>query len=504
MLAGHIMLDRSSDDGLVRQLFGQIRQLIERGDLVAGFTLPSSRQLALALGVGRNTVVMAYEQLELEGYLQSDGRRGTCVSEASRGFLGGAPDARDDVARVRTASAPRLSRQALQLMSVERRSLPTPSTFQPGLPDVRSFPHNLWGRMLRRAARHLPLHPDMAGYAHYSGLPALKQAILAHAAASRGVIAEVDQVMILSSAQAALDLVARLLLNPGDMALHEEPGYGGMTAALKGAEALCHPIAVHQQNSFSQLRDRLPEGADPRLIYTTPSHQFPSGQVMALQDRLALLSQADALGAFILEDDYDSEFHFSGAPISCLQGLDRRDVVIYMGTFSKSLMPSLHVAYLIVPKRLVAATQLSLRNVGAVPSVVVQQALADFMADGHLRAHVREMNKLYHARRDALVAGLNRHCRPFLAPVVPDGGIQLPAYFTEHALGRGFDDKALVPLLRKDGVESSALSSLYWSSQSKGSSKVKQGLFLGYAASNLEEIEAGVKRIATRLDAMAS
>ena len=488
MIADQIQLERDGEEGLARQLFLQIRRLIEGGGLTAGTALPASRRFAQELGVGRNTVIMAYEQLVLEGYAQADGRRGTRISEASRGFIGH-NSGRDG--HLLDGREPHLSRQAARLMSVKRRDMPTPATFQPGLPEIRHFPHDVWGRLLRRAARQAHGHEALMGYGHYTGWPALKEAILAHVAVSRGVVADVDQIFILSSAQACLDLITRLLLDPGDDVLHEEPGYGGMLVSLRAVEARCHPLDVEAKGAYASLEETMGKERAPRLIYATPSHQFPSGRVMTLKDRLALLSYAGQEDAFVLEDDYDSEFHFSGDPISCLQGLDRQDLVIYMGTFAKSLMPAMHVAYLIVPRRLVEPVRRGVRSVGAVPPFVIQQALADFLGEGHFRSHLREMGQLYQERRDVLVAALEAHCGQYLVPVVPEGGIQLPAYFTDFALSKGLDDRRVMASLQQAGVESSALSTLYWS----GQSEARQGLFLGYAASSPVEIEQGVETI---------
>ena len=498
MLASLIDLDRSADAALVRQLFTQIRRLVEVGRLEAGHRLPPSRVLAEQLAVGRNTVMLAYEQLALEGYLETGGRRGTRVSAASRGFSMEHP--RDGEAE--PLPAPRLSGQAQRVMAIGRRSLPAPSTFQPGLPETRQFPHDIWGRLLRRAARHMPVERSLAGYAHFTGLPKLRRAVLEYVARERGVVASEDQVVILSSAQAAMDLVCRMLLDPGDWAMHEEPGYAGMLASLRGVDARIRPLRVTEPQAYAAL---LAEGMEleggeqaPRLVYATPSHQFPTGRVMSLEERLALLRYAAERDAFVLEDDYDSEFHFSGAPISCLQGLDRRDVVIYMGTFAKSLMPSIRVAYLVLPRRLVEAGQRMLRNIGAVPGAAVQGALADFLAEGHFRAYMREMNRIYETRRDCLLAALSSHCAGMLDPVCPDGGIQLPAYLSKEAMSQDRSDVRLVERLRAVGVESSPLSKLYWS----GEGTVRAGLFLGYAASDEREIGEGVARIARVLAAM--
>jgi len=489
MLASHITLDRTGAKGLVPQLFAQIRGLIETGVVAAGSRLPTSRHLAAELGVGRNSVVAAYDLLLAEGYLQSEGRRGTFVSEASRGF---AP-ARSQASDVQPKKRPlHLSRSAQALIAVGRRDQPTPHTFQPGLPDVRHFPHDLWGRCLRRAARGMHQQPLLGGYAHYYGLPALREALIDHVAVSRGVSASAEQVIVFSSAQAALDLVARLLLDPGDVALHEEPGYAGMLSVLRGVHADIRPIEVYAADRFQRLDDLVADGARPRLIYVSPSHQFPSGQVMTLEDRLALLAFAAKHGAFILEDDYDSEFHFSNAPLSCLQGLGRGEQVLYMGTFAKSLMPSLRLAYLVVPPPLVEPVRRMQRNMGGVPGLTVQMALAEFLTGGYFRSHVRDMSKLYQARRDCLAEALAGHCGDILMPVVPDGGIQMPVYLTPQLVEAGVGDDALAAALAAIGVECTPLSALYWS----GRCSVRQGLFFGYAASNEVEIVNAVDAVA--------
>ena len=493
MLATQIDLDRGDVDGISRQLFLQIRRLIEEGRLSPGAKLPATRKLSGELGVGRNTVLFAYEQLSLEGYLEADGRRGTRVSEASRGF-----DVQhlEETERLAIPSA-RLSQSAKRMMSVPRRDAPASMTFLTGMPDVRSFPHDVWARLLRRAARQVAMHEDLLGYAHYSGLPALKKAILDHVSVARGVVAEEDQVMILSSAQAAQDLIARMLLDAGDVALHEEPGYAGMSAALASVGARSIPIMVDDPSPYSSLYGQGDDAIQPKLIYSSPSHQFPTGRVMSLDERLSLLRYAQEKDCFVLEDDYDSEFHFAGAPVSSLQGLDRRGLVIYMGTFSKALSPGLRVAYLIVPKRLVAPVKSCLRNVGAVPSVVMQWALADFLREGHARAHIARMTRAYKDRRDHLVVLMRQKASAWLTPIVPDGGIQLPAYFTSKA--SDLDDRQLLSAMLRCGVEGSALSALYWS----GTVTPKPGVLLGYAASDNEALDKGVEQLIELLSQMA-
>ncbi|MCV6601851.1 MAG: PLP-dependent aminotransferase family protein [Cohaesibacter sp.] len=492
LLAGQITLLREGAEGLSRQIYGQIRGLIEEGRLGVGVRLPTSRALAQDLNVGRNTVMGAYEQLVMEGFLVADGRRGTMVSEASRGFEGQTAGVEDAGKAVRQVAQPRLSRQARHMIEVRRREHPAFHSFQPGLPELRSFPHDLWARHLRRAARHMQLHPDMGGYGHYSGVPDLQQAIIEHVRLARGVVAEPEQVLVLSSAQAALDLVCRLLLDAGDPAMMEEPGYSGALAAFRGAQADLRPLRLDDEAPFANL----PQGFDPKLIYVTPSHQFPIGRLMGLEERLSLLRYAEAASSYILEDDYDSEFHFKGTPIASLQGLDRQERVIYMGTFSKSLMPALHVAYLIMPPKLVVPGAGLHRNMGSAPSVVLQYAIASFMQEGQFRTHIRQMCLLYQKRRAHLLAALARHCAGDLVPTSQDGGIQLLGYLSDALLSKGWDDQSLSHHLRNHGLENSPLSSFYWS----GEMERRQGLFLGYAASSLEAID---QQVALMADLMA-
>lgn len=487
MLSLHIELDRDHADGLVRQLFQHLRGLIEEGILTSDMSLPTSRKLAQELGVGRNTVLAAYDQLVLEGYLETDGRRGTKVSKASGGFTHQGTVSPEKLRSIK----PSFSAEALRLTDVKRRTRPCCPTFQPGLPELRTFPHDLWGRLLRRAARHLHSEPHLGSYDHYSGLPALKEAILGHVQKTRGVVAEVDQVMIVSSAQAGFDLIARMMLNEGEQALLEEPGYTGVRAVLKARGADIVPMEV-QVGGAMRRWDRAVEFTQAKLAYVTPSHQFPLGGVLGLEDRLAVLDLASRLNCFLIEDDYDSEFHFRGAPISSLQGLDRHQCVIYAGTFSKSLMPSLHIAYLILPPQLVECAKSMLRNIGAVPPLVLQKALADFLYFGHFSAYLRDMNVLYQERRDCLAEALRLHCADDLKAEVGDGGIQMPVYLTTACLARGWTDKDLVRRLNDAGVEASALSDYYWS----GKMVPRQGLLLGYAASAPDEIARGVGKIA--------
>ncbi len=415
-VAGLIRLGRDADEPLSRQIYRQMRAAILERRMPAGMRLPSSRRLAEDLGVSRNTVTSALDQLTLEGFLEPRVGAGTHVA-ATIEALPATP-------RVATAApkAARISMRGKVLSTFARRPVGMGPAFSPGVPDIRLFPHDLWGRLLRAAARR----PDrrFCSYDGYDGLPALKEAIVDHLAETRGVRTEPDRVLILSSAQAALDLVARMLLDEGDMAAIENPAYSGALIAFLAAGARIVPVPVDGEGMITSVFDN----ERPCLVYVSPSHQYPLGMTLGLERRVALLDAAAQAGAFVIEDDYDSEFHYRGKPIPALAGLGG-ERVIYLGTFAKTMMPAIRTAYLILPPALVEPFRRAQRNTGQVPAQVVQGALAAFLTEGHLRAHMRRAGAVYRARRDRLVEGLARTCPQLIVDPVPDGGMQLTARF---------------------------------------------------------------------------
>lgn len=467
-LVSSLMLDRGAAEALNRQLYGKIKSAILSGDMPAHLRLPATRQLADILGVGRNTVVAAYEQLTMEGYLITRKGGGTRVAPAADQLL----SSHDDMPKsANVPGAVRLSRAGVALTGIRHRSDEQVMPLQPCMPDPRLFPSDLWGRCLRRAGRQMT--GRRGGYEYYQGLPRLKAAIMRHLVEFRGLKADGNQVLILSSAQAALDLIARMLVDPEDEAWIEEPGYHGMRASLQAVGARIKPVPVDTEGVSIKGQT----GA-PRLIYVTPSHQYPTGVFMGLERRTELLQRAADAGAFIIEDDYDSEFHYRGRPIAALQGLDQSACVIYMGTFAKTMLPALRVAYLVVPNRLLDAFSTALRNTGQVPSLYIQDALADFLDDGHYRAHVRQMRQIYERRRDCMVEALQATCGAYLDIVVPDGGMQLVAWLRDQTL----DDVMVATRFKEMGFDGVPLSPAYTLAPRR------QGLLLGFASSQDEEI----------------
>ncbi|MHA1164465.1 MAG: MocR-like pyridoxine biosynthesis transcription factor PdxR [Alphaproteobacteria bacterium] len=475
VFSGVVDLERTAPVSLYLQLYEQLRGAILDGRLPAGSRVPSSRAMAAQLRVARNTVLAAVEQLTAEGFLETRQGAGTLVSAQLSDELTRA-------ARKRTSGkrpAYSLSATGKRLASISRTSDggETPKPFLPGIPDIGAFPTAIWARLLRRETQRL--QPEALAYGWTAGHPKLREVLCAHLREMRGIQAEPDQIIITSSAQAALDLLARALVGPGDAVWLEEPGYLGARAAFSGAGAELVPVPVDGQGLN-------PNGkyASPSAIYVTPSHQYPTGRLMPLARRLELLEAAERYGAYVIEDDYDSEFQFQGRPVAALQGLDPEGRVLYVGTFSKILQPGLRVGYAVVPSALAEPLARMQRNTGQIVSVAVQLALAAFIEEGHLRAHVRRVCALYEQRQKVLANGLSALFEGRLVVEKPAGGMQLIA-----GLPDGMSDAAIVKTLAAHGVQARPLSGFYL-----GKAK-SQGLLLGFAGYSSEAIEAGLKEI---------
>ncbi|MBX3505035.1 MAG: PLP-dependent aminotransferase family protein [Parvibaculum sp.] len=468
---GTIALDTDAASPLYRQLYDALREAILAGRLGPGARLPSSRLLASELGVGRNTVLAAYEQLSAEGYLEGQVGAGTVVAATlPDSLLELDRQARSAKPKAANANMRRLSKRG-QALSATRRTMPgytraQARPFQHGLPGVDEFPAMLWSRLLARHSRDT--RNGLFGYETGIGTEALREAIAAYAGAARGVACTRDQVIVTAGAQAALDLAARMLLDPGDPVWVEDPGYLGARGALLGAGAAIFPVPVDEEGIH--VATGIERQASPRLIYVTPSHQFPLGATLSLPRRLALLDHARQCGAWLLEDDYDSEYRYQGRPIASLQGLDKADTVIYMGTFAKTLFPAIRIGYLIVPEALVEAFAAAIRITGHVPPAAVQAALADFIAEGHYGAHVRRMRAIYAARRACLMESLDNELAPWLRAAPGEGGLQLAAFLPD-----GADDRAIAAAAMEAGIHVTPLS-LYRLEAGR------PGLYMGYAA----------------------
>jgi GntR family transcriptional regulator/MocR family aminotransferase len=479
-------LNARSDVPFYRQLYARLRQAILSGSLRPGSRLPSSRALAEELGIARNTVVNAFEQLRAEGYLTGRLGSGTFVSRALPEHLLRAPPA-DPHAPATDGLPPALSRHATALNAVPvqlGRGVEGPRVFRHGLPAVDAFPFDLWGRLTARAWRGRPAH--LMGYGDPGGHQPLREAIAAYLGTSRGVKCHADQVIVVSGSQQALGLSARLLVDPGDAAWIEDPGYLGARGAFLAAGI--RPVPAPVDGEGITLPPDARSGRGLRMAYVTPAHQYPLGVTMSASRRLALIDWAKRSNAWILEDDYDSEFRYAGRPLAALQGIDARGRVIYVGTFSKVLFPALRLGYVVVPESLVDVFVRARCLADGHSPTVVQDVLARFLSAGHFERHVRRMRQLYAERQAVLLRACRRELAGFLEVEGLDAGM--------HLLGRlaaGVDDRAVARRAAARGVVVTPLSSLCLVPPQRG------GLLLGYTSVDARAIREGVRKLADML-----
>jgi GntR family transcriptional regulator/MocR family aminotransferase len=393
-------LDRRRAAALHRQIYDEWRRGILAGRFAPGERVPSTRELSATLGVSRATVTAAYEQLIAEGYLDARHGAGTFVSaELPDGAVGVGARRRPRVAE----SAVRLSGFVQRLGALAPRVATPPGVINlSGTgPDVDRFPFATWHRLVRRHLRRTPALFRDAGDA--AGHERLREAVAAYLRRSRAVQCGPGQVLMVSGSQQALDLCARVLVEPGDEVAVEEPGYPGARHLFAAVGARVRPVRV---DADGLVVAALPASA--RAAYVTPSHQFPLGVALSLARRLELLAWARAREAFVIEDDYDSEFRHAGAPLPALQGLDDRSRVVYVGTFSNAMFPGLRIGYLVLPPPLVEPFVRAKWYADRQTAYLEQAALVDFLREGHLERHIRRMRRLYRSRRDALLDALDR------------------------------------------------------------------------------------------------
>jgi len=476
---GVLTLDRSSNVPLTEQIYRGFREAVRAGLLPSGSRLPSSRRLAASLKVARNTVNTAYDLLQAEGVITI---RGGAAPRVVEGLL---PEGAAEVAAPAVAG-PALSGRG-KLLSANLREegwFSHPGALQPGAPALDCFPYEDWARCLRRAAR-LERSTDLQ-YQNYSGLAELKHQLVRHLASERGGRASPDQILITSATQASLSLLAQVLTDPGDEAWLEEPGYLGARTAFHGAGLAIRPVPTDGQGAdVSKMAAHL---AQPKLIYVTPSHQYPLGVRMPLTRRLALLKAAHIAGAVILEDDYDSEFLFEGRPVAALYGLAEEGQVIYLGTFSKSLLPGLRMAYCVVPQALVEPLSQLMRNMGCAANVHAQAALAWFMDSGAYRKHLKLIREIYEDRGTRLVETFNGRLGNRLEVAPPTGNVQVAVRFREPT-----DDIAVALAMQNRGFAVSALSNCYLGAERK------TGLIIGFAGATADQIDKGADALAELL-----
>ena len=485
VLAG-VELDRRRPRPLARQLYEALRRAILGGQLRPGDRVPATRALATDLGVSRNTVSGAYEQLLAEGYTEARVGSGTCVA---RSLPDGLVAANPGPAGLPRKSFQRraLSRRGRMLSSRPVRMLSVPGRPQPfasGLPDLHAFPFATWARLMAQHWRR-PGY-SLVGYGDPAGYRPLREAIAAYLRTSRAVRCETEQVVIVSGSQQGLDISARLLLDPGDTALLEDPGYPGARIALSaaGASLLRLPVDAEGANIAAVAR----RAATAQVAFVTPSHHFPLGVTMSIARRLALLDWAKRTGAWILEDDYDSEYRFRGKPLPSLQGLDTAGRVVYIGSFSKTMFPSLRLGFLVLPPELVEAFRRARSVIDGHSPMTEQAALADFIAAGHFARHIRRMRSLYEERQEVLVGAARQELDGLLDVQPSVGGMHLVGW-----LPKGVDDVQVSQRAAAVGVLARPLSSCAVARLPRG------GLLLGFAPLTSAQIREGVRKLAQAL-----
>lgn len=471
---------RPGAEPLRRQLFRRLRQAILDGRLAAGSPLPGSRALAEALALSRNTVTAAYEHLLAEGYVHSD-RQGTRVASLLPSVPGAAPG----------RAAP-LPATAARLARIQPRA-PRPAAahwLSPGMPALSQFPLAAWRRALDRALRDGG--PAALGYGDPLGEMALRTAIARHLALARGVRCAPEQVVITEGAQEALVLCVRLLCNPGDTAWVEDPGYRGAQSALHAGDLHTVPMRVDAQGLVADEADWRVH--TPRLVYTSPSHQYPGGAVLSVARRLALMEQARCHGAWIIEDDYDSEFRHGGEPIAAMQGLADGAPVLYVGTFSKTMFPALRIGFLVLPEAVLAAARQPLAEMLRGGQRHAQLALADFIDSGQFGRHLGRMRRLYRERQQQLRAALEQH---LAVPHGIEGG-----HCGMHLLLRlppGYPDQAIAAAAREHGMAPAPLSAFALQPRPEDN-----GLVLGYGHTPVELFAPLVQRLSLLAQAASS
>ena len=471
-----IAIDTRSSLPLHRQIYDAWRRGILSGRFRKGDRVPSSRELARALRVSRSTVTQAYDQLFAEGYLETSHGSGTFV----RGDLHEHSLPAPFEAQVKATAPPiKLSRFGARLQKdfVSAPQRDDHICFSRWSPDVTRFPIEVWRKLV---SRHLktPVRGLLDYAKQAQGYEPLRKEIAAYVSRSRAVHCTADQVLVLNGSQQALDLCARVLCDPGDVAAFENPGYLGTRRIFEAAGVRLRPAQVDHQGITIE---NLPSNA--RLVYVTPSHQFPIGVSMSLPRRLELLAWARKHRAILIEDDYDSEYRYSGPPLPALQGLSQDVPVVYCGTFSKVMFPALRIGFAILPDALLApfrrAKWLSDRSTPAIE----QMALTDFLAEGHLERHIRRMRHLYGDRRAVLVESLERHFGASIEILGEAAGMHVAL----RARGLGLEQRA-----KRQKVEIVSTEPFYL-----GTPRTDEYL-LGFSTLSEHSIREGVRRLAKR------
>lgn len=473
-----LKLDRSAREPMHRQFADRLREAIQDGRIPVGAKLPSTRIFAEELGVSRNTVLQVFETLTQEGFLSGRVGAGTFVAATSVAAEAAAPgDGGTGGYPFRTLSR----RGGGILSSAGDEFAERPTTFMPDVPDLREFPIKTWLRLLNETSGRLT--GEILADTSNAGYEPLRRAIAQHLNASRGMRCDFSQVIVTTGSQQSLDLICRMMLDPGDPVWLEEPGYVGSRAVVRANGGTIYPVPVDGDGMC--IEEAAARHPVPRLIVASPSRHYPLGPALSLARRHALVRFARKGGSWIVEDDYDNEFRYAGASLPAVFGLDGDSRTFHVGTFSKILLPSFRLGYLVVPSDLADAFAKARAILDRHASLIEQMVLSEFMLRGLFVSHVRRMRGLYRARQSQMIEGLNALFGRDLPFAATDTGVHVILRLSEEA-----DDRRLVRAAAERGVVIRPLSPYY------ASGRPQQGLLLGFSAFNAGEIGQGLARLA--------
>lgn len=483
-VSGRLVPDAQSQEPAYLQIYRRLRELILRGELADGTRLPSSRILAKEIGVARVTILQAYTQLEAEGLVQARRGAGTIVDAGLHG-----PDFERKISGL--AYQPEVTEWGLRALGPDDTTERISTTdhididFGVGRSFAQTFPYAIWRRLL---ARYLSTDDAMLSrYGSAAGFYPLRQTIADYLARERGVRCTAEQVVIVSGAQQALDILARVLLNPGDEVIVETPGYRDAFALFRLHGLRMRGLPVDDQGLPV---DELPRDSSTRLVFVTPAHQFPKGGAMPTTRRLALLNWAVERNALVVEDDYDGDLRYGGRSLAALQGLDQSGSVVYLGTFSKVLFPALRLGYVVLPLSLLDVFVRAKDLVDRGAPTLTQAAVADFIAEGHFERHLRRLRHLYGRRRAVLVEALDAHLSGRLSFSSLAAGLHIMVY-----LDPAIDETRLVRNAAARGVR------VYGGRSFHLEVPAPPSILLGFSGLQDGEIREGVARLAAALNA---
>ncbi len=473
-----VKINSSSDVPLYKQLYNAFRQSILEGKFSPGQKLPGTRSLASELKISRNTVVLAFEQLLLEGYIKGKIGAGTFVNEIPDNIL----NAKENVNRKK--SEKKISTHLISQLGspdlVHRNILKEEIIpYQNGLPSLDDFPLKVWLKLNNRVSQ--TLSNAHLGYGEAAGYKQLREEIAVYLRTYRAVKCSADQIIIVNGSQQGLDIIMRVLLETGNNVWLEDPGYFGARASMLFSNAQIFPCPLDNEGLNIEYSSK--KYPPPKLIYTTPSHQFPLGLTMSISRRIQLLQYASKNNCWIIEDDYDSEFRYSGSPLPSLQGMDKNNCVIYLGTFSKVLFPALRLGYIVLPDPQMVDLFVSAKSMMDRQSPMFEQMItSQFLKMGYFTRHIRKMRTLYKERQEFLINEIEKELGDSLKVNVSDAGMHIIAWLPEN-----LDDTIISRKARENKLIAYPLSEYVLKF------KQKPGLILGYTAFDKPKLKSGVQ-----------